>query len=306
MRKEIKMFELNLSVPDGGFHCGYEFPNIEKLLSRSHEVKSAFGSLRSLRLVDVDIEDEVVHYFLASCQHLEQLCISAAFVTKNLQVVDPLPILKSFGDIQMRQHPKSRNICYESSITKITNIFLSQLCQCRNRAIIAPPVLPQLYCLTRLEVYLMSQVGRSLLFFTSLIKASPHLHEFRIKIDYIVVRGWYEIRAMMLFPEVSTEEAIRFHHKNLKVVEMAGYIGCESEEKFILQLFKIAPSLEIVVIDTQSDYYDDQPIDWSIMETLTIFGKAPWRTGARTRMEEKEHAKHLEFSFPPKTVLVIT
>ncbi|GFP90539.1 hypothetical protein PHJA_001197800 [Phtheirospermum japonicum] len=49
---------------------------------------------KSLRLVSVDIEDEVVHYFLASCPYLEQLCIRDSHVTKNLRVVDPLQNLK--------------------------------------------------------------------------------------------------------------------------------------------------------------------------------------------------------------------
>ncbi|EYU21244.1 hypothetical protein MIMGU_mgv1a024398mg [Erythranthe guttata] len=209
MQKKVKSFELNLSVEKGIFPCfPYRFPNIKKLLSRSDQVKSfGFRSLRSLRLAYVDIEDEVVHYFLASCPCIEQLCIRASNkATKNLEIG-------------------------------------------RERTI-ASPDLHQLYSLKRLELTVLSMNCRSLLFFTSLIKSSPNLQEFRIK------RG-----STQLFPVVSSVMTAEFQHKNLKVIELSGYVGITSEDEFILHLIKVAPSLDVVFIDTQTDHHAKENYD---------------------------------------------
>ncbi|KAI3455716.1 hypothetical protein Pfo_012379 [Paulownia fortunei] len=354
MQKEVKRFELNLSVL-GRYHSSYEFPKVEKLLSRSHEVKFAFGFLRSLRLVDVDIKDEVVQYFLASCLYLEQLCISASFVTKNLQVVDPLPNLKvleiseclniqsleisamslvSFTyegneiSLPFKKIPNlseltlGGNFCksfiyepnkHSSYSVQLVKLALNLRIAIPERAIIAPPALPQLYSLKRLELNIVSKVGRSLRFFTSLIKASPFLNEFRIKISYMVQAPW-DMISLMQFPEVSAAMAplfYRFYHKNLKTVEMAGYIGCSSDNNFLLQLFKIAPSLETVVIDTRSEYYEQELGDCYTMCTMKKVEGVPCickkqEIGARTRMEAKKRAKYLESCISRETVLVIT
>lgn len=93
--KEVRMLELI-------FYPGmeYEFPSIDMLTSHSNNVvASPFHGLRTLRLGEVQIKDEVVHYLLASCLDLEELCISGSYVTINLQVVDPpsLRVLKIDG-----------------------------------------------------------------------------------------------------------------------------------------------------------------------------------------------------------------
>ena len=70
-------------------------------------------------------------------------------------------------------------------VIKITNIFLTKLfSQISERAIIAPPDLPQSCSLKRLELQISSLVEQSLLFFPSLFKASPQLHDFRIKVNF--------------------------------------------------------------------------------------------------------------------------
>ncbi|CAA0827668.1 Unknown protein, partial [Striga hermonthica] len=88
MRKKIKMLELNFP----GNH--YEFPNLDLLLLYSPDAgKFGFGSLMSLSLEGVDVEDTVVRHFLASCPYLEHLCIRKSNATKRLRFVDPLPSL---------------------------------------------------------------------------------------------------------------------------------------------------------------------------------------------------------------------
>ncbi|XP_073046538.1 F-box/FBD/LRR-repeat protein At4g26340-like [Primulina eburnea] len=358
MQKEVKRFNLDLQVRER-FYSEYKFPSLEKLLSRTHEVKPAFGLLRSLELVHVDIEDEVVQYFLASCSYLEQLCIRASRVTKNLRVVDPLPNLRVM-EISECYHIQSLEVSAMNLISfmydgndislpfkKIPNVSELSLgggfCQsfmCEPskhssysvqlvtlalnvdimfppRMISAPRDLPQLHSLKRLELNVVSQVGRSLLFFATLVKASPFLHEFRIKVRYLVDLPWYTISSLMMFPEISAFAArFRHRHKNLKKFEVSGYIGCPSDEEFVLHLFKVAPSVEMVVIDTQSECYEQMLWDCSTMcnkeEGAQCFCQRDQmklleaKSGARTRVEAKERAKQLELSSPPKAVLVIT
>lgn len=83
-RKEVERLELNFSLCDG-----YKFPSVESLISLSHGATSPLCSLKTLRLAYVDVEDEVVQYFLASCPNLEELRIRFSYDTKNLQVIDP-------------------------------------------------------------------------------------------------------------------------------------------------------------------------------------------------------------------------
>ncbi|KAL9157029.1 hypothetical protein ABFS82_09G118600 [Erythranthe guttata] len=152
---------------------------------------------------------------------------------------------------------------------------------------IVPRDLPQLYALKRLELSIVSRVGRSLLFLTSLIKASPQLQEFKIKINYIVpcCKPFDSlIRRHMPFPEVTAVEANVFEHENLKVIEMVGYCGCASEDEFIVSICKIAAtSLETVIIDTDCDYYRDVP---NFKQLLIMYkprdGKVPIMKGVKT------------------------
>ncbi|GFP90538.1 hypothetical protein PHJA_001197700 [Phtheirospermum japonicum] len=220
MDKEVKTLELNFARYFGG-HTYYDFPNIDMLSSHSRDSnKFGFGSLKSLRLTGVDIRDEVVQYFLASCPYLEQLCIRGSESTEKVRVVDPLPNLKvleisnciNIASLEMsvvnlvsctyqgnkitlpfKEIPNlseltlgenfaksfiyepNKHSSYSAQIVKLTlNIEFYGL---RN-----PSALPLLTKLEHLELNVESPVGKSLHFFTSLIKASPLLNEFKIKV----------------------------------------------------------------------------------------------------------------------------
>ncbi|GFP99501.1 hypothetical protein PHJA_002094200 [Phtheirospermum japonicum] len=92
---------------------------------------------------------------------------------------------------------------------------------------------------------------------------------------------------------------------------MSGYVGCSRDDKFISRLLEIAPSLETVTIDTESEYYEQKP--WVCDTTRTGCTKGRGQecictsqgTGARTRTEAKERAEQLKSRFPRKTLLVI-
>ncbi|VFQ88456.1 unnamed protein product [Cuscuta campestris] len=80
LRKQVKVFELSLERHRRS--CKYEFPSMEKLLLLGP--KCSFVSLRSLKLAHVNVEDDMVHYLLASCPDLETLWIKDSDCTKNL------------------------------------------------------------------------------------------------------------------------------------------------------------------------------------------------------------------------------
>ncbi|KAL7140418.1 hypothetical protein ABFS83_09G119700 [Erythranthe nasuta] len=364
MLKQVKKFELDLSVA-GGYHYNYEFPEVLTWLLRFPpekwfplECKSkngvrvlrslgAFRSLRSLRLVHVDISDTAVCYFLSSCPVIEELSIRASNTIINLQVVDPpslkvleivdCPNIKSLvisstnlvscTYIGKKISSPFKNVPNLSDLTlggKFCTSFIYEPNKHSSYSLqlgklvlnlqtasfferqIGPIDLPQLHGLKRLELNVVSQVGRSLLFFISLIKASPRLHEFKLKIDYLVARQSSDdsmIRErLMPFPKVTSTEEYTFEHKNLKVVKIEGYCGCESEEQFVVQLCNIA-SLEKVLIDTDCDYYLDHAENCVAMYRLRKDGKnpmskrmrkaEPMANGAMTPFLAKKHARKL-------------
>ncbi|GFP90543.1 hypothetical protein PHJA_001198300 [Phtheirospermum japonicum] len=93
---------------------------------------------------------------------------------------------------------------------------------------------------------------------------------------------------------------------------MSGYVGCSSDDKFILGLLNNAQSVETVAIDTESGYYHQKP--WDCATKCPKERRGPCMfctkrdTGARTRVEAKRRANQLKLTFPPKTkaVLIVT
>ncbi|KAL7100147.1 hypothetical protein ACP275_09G129400 [Erythranthe tilingii] len=295
VKKKVQKFELNLSVPNG-FHCCYKFPTIDKLFK-----SYVFGSLRSLRLVDVDIEDDVVRSLLVLCPSIEYLCIRASNATKNLEVVDPLPNLKELEisdchnlesmkiyamslvsctyqgreiGLPFKRTPNLTELTlgeeffqsfmfepnkHSSYSVQLVKLVLNLKSVRRERANVSLD-LPQLYSLKWLELNTVTEFGQMLFFFMSLIKASPNLQEFKMKIVYLIdhhsLGGRYRSTpsiVKMPFPSVTASTTNGFHHKNLKLIEVVGFIGSRKEFEFLTELFKVAPLLDTVLFNTQSD-----------------------------------------------------
>ncbi|KAL7100338.1 hypothetical protein ACP275_09G140400 [Erythranthe tilingii] len=351
MQKEVEKFELDLSV-ENGFHCCHKFPKIEKLLSCSsgvHVKSSAFCvSLRSLRLVDVDIDDEVVRYFLASCPFIEHLCIRASNATKNLEVVGALPNLKELVqlcctfqgrrkiNLPFKKVPNPteltlgglfwRSFVYQPNKHSIYSVQLVKLvlnlpAVARDKRKV-PRNLPHLYSLKQLELNIVTEVSRSLLFFISLIKASPNLEQFKIKViwfpsvfilcecshmEYAVKDYRSSLRRSVQklkgsFPYVSSREAFEFHHQNLKIVEMVGFVGSSRERDFLVQLCKVAPSVEMVSIDTRSDYYLRSPMAYLL---FTQCGEKKSSIHRDLKSRAKDFAKDVKNYSPPGIKFVV-
>lgn len=100
----------------------------------------------------------------------------------------------------------------------------------------------------------------------------------------------------MSFPNVPSKGARGFLHKHLKVVELVGLIGFAYEEYFLKRLLKVAPSLEMVSVDTQSDVYKDVPV---------CFSNYPGMISCLTRENSKQAINRLESKCPPKANMII-
>ncbi|XP_057789466.1 putative FBD-associated F-box protein At5g56690 [Salvia miltiorrhiza] len=335
MQKEVQRLELNLSFEDiyrykcPGFR--YAFPTLDELRSHSPSRSRAFCRLRSLRLAHVQISHDVVHYFLASCPDLEELCIRLSYyIQGDLRVVDPpslrvleitrcpyiasleisavsLVSLKYGGaknSLLLKKAPNLRKLCvrggmcwsfvlepkehssYSVQLEKLVLDF--RLPEDFRISVYAPPDSPRLCSLKRLQVQVLTKHGSSLNFFKSLIVASPHLCEFRIELSYTVDVNESNLYG---FPDIKEVYKVgKFVHRNLKVVEMSGYIGCGGHgEKLLVELIWSCPSLERVAIDTLTDYYDD-PLVRSYIAACRSYKDfvVPWAT---SREEAKERAQ---------------
>ncbi|GFP86898.1 putative F-box/LRR-repeat protein at5g02700 [Phtheirospermum japonicum] len=215
MQKElVQRFELDLTPRDS---C-YIFPNVDKLSSQirclrslrlvsvsikdeavyhilalcsllEHLCINSSSRMRNLRVVDPLPNLKALE--IIECYHIRSLEISCANlvsltfhgktnVLKLLEIPNlrELNLGKDLGDsliFEPNQHSS-----YSVQIVKL--VLDHRILRLGRANIGANPNLPRLCSLKRFELQVYSFVGRSLLFFTSLIKASPQLHEFRIQI----------------------------------------------------------------------------------------------------------------------------
>ncbi|VFQ78499.1 unnamed protein product [Cuscuta campestris] len=107
------------------------------------------------------------------------------------------------------------------------------------------------------------------------------------RMDY----AWHDYQEIP-FPEVSEAEVGTFNHANLRSVRMGSYCGSSSEDTFLLKLLEMAPSLEMVIIDTKLTDFVHQLRHLKKMKLAT------------TRDEAKERASNLKSNFPPHTQLL--
>ncbi|XP_057799954.1 putative F-box/FBD/LRR-repeat protein At3g49040 [Salvia miltiorrhiza] len=321
MQKEVQRLELNLSFENLYGRISptvrHAFPTrVFCRLRTLEELRShSFCRLRSLRLSQVHISTNVVHYFLASCPDLEELCIQFSYnIRGNLRVVDPpslrvleitrCPGIRSLeisavslvsltyggpgNSLLLIKAPNLRELCvrrlmclffvfgrneHSSYFVQLEKLvldfrFLSESItldyQNRDRDWVAPPTLPRLCSLKRLQVHAHTKYGARtpLDIFTSLIEASPHLCEFRIELSYSVDRR-YDARRYEL-PRIEGFKVGKFVHRNLKVLEMSSYVGFGPPEELLVALIWSCPSLERVAIHIGNDFYDNTGVGYFI------------------------------------------
>lgn len=70
LQKDVHTFKVNLT--SDYTYSTFRFTSVERMLKHSDGVTTTpFSLMRTLRLCYMDVEDELVHYFLASCPSLE-------------------------------------------------------------------------------------------------------------------------------------------------------------------------------------------------------------------------------------------
>ncbi|KAL6531582.1 hypothetical protein OROMI_027945 [Orobanche minor] len=111
----------------------------------------------------------------------------------------------------------------------------------------------------------------------------------------------------MVFPAISREEAVKFGHRNLEVVELCGYVGFSSEKELLLELLTNASSIKRIFIDTGSEFYDNP----TLVSYLEERGGIPFSYehdffGATSRAESKAHAKYLVSALPCHVELIVS
>lgn len=113
---------------------------------------------------------------------------------------------------------------------------------------------PELRNLRHLEFTIVTSGNKSLLWCTTLIKASPLLHSFVI---HLVVDGepsrMFSLRNSPLWNDTPKEKEIRiftkYPHQCLKLVRIDGFVGCRSDMDFAFHLLEIAVKLEKITIN---------------------------------------------------------
>lgn len=105
------------------------------------------------------------------------------------------------------------------------------------------------------------------------------------------------------------EDAKKCFRRKIKLVEISGYIGCPDDDDLVLELMKIGRgSIECVVIDTQSAYYDDPLLDTHMAIYRSIREKYGvshdlWQS---TRNEARKIVQALVSKFPRRIKSIVT
>ncbi|XP_071922815.1 F-box/LRR-repeat protein At3g58900 isoform X5 [Coffea arabica] len=170
-----------------------------------HHAQIGFKSLRALSLISVNVTGEVLEFFLINCPFLERLVVEASSVLINLRVCGPSIALK---------YLEEKGIVHE---------------------------LPQLTNLKEFVLIASASKDHSLIGFTSLIRASPNLEKFVLKLE-----SWWDD---MVRGDRKLKKAASFPLQHLKVVELLGYYGRRSELELVEYFLENAIVLEKLIID---------------------------------------------------------
>ncbi|CAL2272511.1 unnamed protein product [Prunus armeniaca] len=290
MEKGVQMLELDLLsygvFPRKFFPC-YIFPHellgIKKESTLKHlcsDIPSlhrcaciGFKSLTVLNFKSVDVEEEVLEYFLSNCPVLERLLVDDSPNLRNLRVVGPSVSLKylvieqcsSFISIEicdtnlvsftyvgceinmlLRNLPHLVEVCdfsYKSIGDAFTQLSccLSQLEILKLNGLLFQErnhVFPVLANLKQLELKFQANDCFILLQLASFIKASPYLHRLVLELYPLCERR-----------ETRFKKASKCSHEYLRVVEIGGYDGRASDFEIVKYLIENAVQLEKIVID---------------------------------------------------------
>lgn len=135
--------------------------------------------------------------------------------------------------------------------------------------------------LRQLTLISFSYLAKSLLCCTQMLKASPFLHKFALKM--------FGLGDGPMEGKIKVRKA-KHPHQCLKVVELIGFVGCTVDMELALNLINNAASLEKIIIDTRSP--DLEEMLWDSREP-------------QQKLAALNSARQLETSLPPGVEMVI-
>ncbi|KAL8048619.1 hypothetical protein ABFS82_07G076300 [Erythranthe guttata] len=295
----------------------YVFPN--KFLKRPSQSSSVnFRSLKELSLKSVIVTREAVEFFLHNCPLLEKLVVSYTCQLSNLEVCGSSLALKhlelkhcyglksvkvSAPNLTSLSIPKVEGLLLENfpSLVKVSvtciidrysvkNLLPTLSCcifQLETLILtldddgedIFLPTFPQLPKLKKLVIYYWVDGEQSLMGLTSLIRASPNLQEFVLRLTV-----WDYLRS-----DEEVKNSIKFPHEHLKVVMFCGYCGRSSDAELVGYILDNCVALEKLVIDPRYPFFlRGTPSDTELVEEQTS------RDYAKQQLEAQV-PQHIEF-----------
>ncbi|XP_062002862.1 F-box protein At4g22280-like [Rosa rugosa] len=282
MRKGVQMLELDFSAY---LLIGkYRFSNKLLGISETSGLKSlcseyvGFKCLKVLDLKTVNVDQEVLEYFLFNCRVLERLSVFDSSTLVNLKVGGHSIALK-YLVIQQCKNIKTIEICDANLVSfvydgHVRNLVLSNLPRlvevslsgwyahdfieiaffhlscCLSQLEILKlsytvawqkmdPVISSLPNLKLLELVFNNYENCALLHLASFIKKTPYLHTLVLKLTKYGSKK----------SPFAKKRAAKCSHDCLKVVEIVGFYGTSRHIELVTYLTKTAINLEKIVFD---------------------------------------------------------
>ncbi|KAL8039227.1 hypothetical protein ABFX02_10G021200 [Erythranthe guttata] len=241
-----------------------------------------FKHLKVLSLKFVTVTREAIEFFLNNCPLLENLVVHKITKITNLEICGSSLVLKHlelwycfdldsvkvsapnltslsvkvFNELILENVPMLDELTVacgysEFSVEKLLlsscisqleslHLFLNNL---EGSTVLCN--VPEMPRLKKLVIDYWTHGEESLLALTSLIRASPYLQEFVLKL------GWLEISRS----DREVESNVRFPHEHLKVVNFCGYYGRSSDVEFVRYFIDNCVVLERLIIDPHTVAY---------------------------------------------------
>lgn len=311
--KRVQRLELDFSESKTEGHELHTF-------SPYFKTTSSFSSLVSLRLIDVDIPEEVLHYLLCYCPLLEVLTLKGAEKLIRIRVSGPSLKLKY---LELRDLPNLSNleinapnlVSFEFSAGELIvsfkhvpslvemsiegdyctyfvytlhqfSSFLPQLRTLKlNLMAVSVPEdflnsIPKFPNLKHLEMTLANGDLDCYHPCVAFLKASPLLQEFTFKLSHTVEPCAYV-------------QNIKDHpHLNLRAVSFIGFEGREVDVEFLKDLLENAVRLEKMIIDPCKYHFMGSPGMWYYRRS------EGYKCARKRAIELADKFPHVEFVIP--------
>ncbi|XP_057984304.1 F-box/LRR-repeat protein At2g42730-like isoform X2 [Malania oleifera] len=313
LQKRVRKLRLDFTSLKRQFEYGSYILTTQFLASYN------LNSLVVLHLNGVEVTGKVVEYILSHCPLLEVLSVTTSKSLVHLKVSSPSLKLKCL-EIRLCSSLKYieisatslmsfkysgqkirilvnnlphlveasiegwyacflvENVChFKRYLSKLQTLLLDLKLEGFRRF----PKIPKLKNLKELELLLSAHAIKNLIYCDSLLKASPLLHRFILKI--------FGLRSFNSHKKAN-ERGVGRIHPCVKVIELCGFYGCGLDFELVLHLLKRAVSLEKLVIDTCCVDFQGRKFDCRDL---------------KQKLAVKTRAKQLKTRLPPGAELVI-